>query len=273
MSNPFQHGSSGFLHDPTGLTGGVQRRSSYASVVSGFVPPQHTLRAGAFSHLLNPTDSDLNHHYSTRNHDYDGSRNGSEQNGAAAHLYPARNNQLPSFSRAFEMFMSRSPTESFPAGPTTNSGFLSPSYLKGSTYIQKLEEVHNAKLLAQREGQSTQSQAGGLTSSGSSLSLHGSKIPPPSHRGMAFDVVERPPPFEEDSTISPLPSRWNKDDKWGSLDVLSDGFEVKYTGIRTSGERDHEACAIRADHPMPPQCGIYYYEVTILSRKRDEYVL
>jgi Ran-binding protein 9/10 len=69
-----------------------------------------------------------------------------------------------------------------------------------------------------------------------------------------------------------LPSRWNKEDKWGGLEVLGDSLEVKYTALRGQSERDHEACSVRADHYMPPQCGIYYFEVTILSGKRDEYV-
>jgi len=54
--------------------------------------------------------------------------------------------------------------------------------------------------------------------------------------------------------------------------VLSDGQEVKFTGVKSPADREHEACAIRADHPMPPQCGIYYFEVTIISRRREEYV-
>ncbi|KAJ9156493.1 SPRY domain-containing protein [Pleurostoma richardsiae] len=272
MTNPFQHGPSGFIPEPSGLPGLGQRRSSYASVASGAIPAQHSLRSGAFSHLLNPVDpADIGHHYSTRSRDIDMTRNGSDQNGSGARFYQPRS-QLPSFSRAFDMFMQRAAAESSTVPiPTITSGFFTPSYLRGSSYLQKLEEAHRAKLQAQKETQaSTQTPAAGLSSSGSSLSLHGSKVAPPSHRGVTFDLIEKPPNFEEDSAVSPLPSRWNKDDKWGGLDVLSDGQEVKYTGIRTSSERDHEACSIRADHPMPPQCGIYYYEVTILSRKRDD---
>ncbi|KAL1864785.1 hypothetical protein VTK73DRAFT_5664 [Phialemonium thermophilum] len=87
---------------------------------------------------------------------------------------------------------------------------------------------------------------------------------------MTFDLIEKPPAFEEDeeATVSPLPSRWNKDDKHSALEVLGDGYEVKYTGHRS--ERDHDAAAIRADHYMPPQCGVYYFEVLILHRKRED---
>jgi Ran-binding protein 9/10 len=89
---------------------------------------------------------------------------------------------------------------------------------------------------------------------------------------MTYDVIERAPTFETDDTIAPLPSRWNRDDKHGGLEVVAEGLEVKYTAQKAPGERDYEAYAIRADHALPSQAGIYYYEVTLLSRKRDEYV-
>lgn len=30
-----------------------------------------------------------------------------------------------------------------------------------------------------------------------------------------------------------------------------------------------EAASVRSDHPMPRECGIYYFEITILSRHKD----
>ena len=86
---------------------------------------------------------------------------------------------------------------------------------------------------------------------------------------MTFDLIEKIPP-SEDETLAPLPSKWNSQDKFGGIEVMSDGQEVKLTGPKPDRDRDHEACAIRADHPMPPQCGIYYFEVTIISKKREE---
>jgi hypothetical protein len=170
------------------------------------------------------------------------------------------------------------------ANPTPNisaTGFLAPSYLRGSTYLQKLEEVHRARVQAQRQSHhhaANQGQPGssGLPTTGSSLSLH--SIKHTSHRGMAFDVIEKAPPvFPSDDddggaggVVAPLPAQWNKDDKYNGLEVLGDGYEVKYTGHRSSSERDHEACSIRADNYMPSQCGVYYFEVLILNRKRDE---
>jgi len=34
---------------------------------------------------------------------------------------------------------------------------------------------------------------------------------------------------------------------------------------------DSEAAAVRADHPMSPQCGIYYFECKIISKGKDRW--
>jgi hypothetical protein len=87
---------------------------------------------------------------------------------------------------------------------------------------------------------------------------------------MTFDVIEKPPPQADDG-LTPLPSKWNSQDKNASLEVVGDGFEVKYAGAK-SGDREHEASSIRTDNPMPSQCGLYYFEIEILTRKREESV-
>jgi hypothetical protein len=87
---------------------------------------------------------------------------------------------------------------------------------------------------------------------------------------MTYDLIEKAPASDADG-LAALPTKWNNHDKQAGLEVLADGLEVKFSPAKV--DRDHEACAVRADNPMPPQCGIYYFEVTILSRKREEYVL
>jgi hypothetical protein len=83
---------------------------------------------------------------------------------------------------------------------------------------------------------------------------------------MTYDIVEHHPPHEDDS-LSPLPSRWNEADKFAGLELQADGLELRYMG--QANKHEHEAAAARADHPIPPQCGIYYYEVTILNKNKD----
>lgn len=177
-----------------------------------------------------------------------------------------RGGQLPSFSSAFGLLMNGQANGAFGVGHTDQ--FIIPSYLRGSKYVQKLEEAHKAKLAAQKEAHSVHSsQPGSLSTSASSINLHTKMAP--SHRGMTYDLIEKAPPLE-DEMLAPLPSKWNNEDKFPILEVLSDGQEVKLIGPKPERNVEHEAYAVRADHSMPPQCGIYYFEVTIITRKREQ---
>lgn len=130
--------------------------------------------------------------------------------------------------------------------------------------MEKLEVAHKAKLAAQREAHSAHSSnPGSLSTSSSSVSLH--KMAP-SHRGMTYEIIEHQPPLDDEG-LTPLPSKWAEADKHGGLEIAADGLDVKYVGALKL--HDHEAAAARADHPMPPQCGIYYFEVTIISKGKE----
>lgn len=279
-------------------SGAGQRRPPHPSVAS-FVPANGSRPAlrGAVSSLLNPSSPDDRDDIMHRGRFYSSVRysdrnmmagNGPGNDRSTPHgdaasggssLWPPKSSGLPWHSRAYEMF--QMPRESGLEEPLSDphrraSQLLSPSYLRGTPYMEKLEEHHKKRMLAIREGQRsvhTHGSGSGLASSPSSLSLHSNKVPPPSHRGMTLDVVEKPPKFvaeEEESALNPLPSRWSKDDKHSALEVVAEGYDVKYTGPKSSSEKDHEACAIRADHYMPGQCGVYYFEITVIARKHQE---
>ncbi|KKZ67732.1 hypothetical protein EMCG_06599 [[Emmonsia] crescens] len=113
---------------------------------------------------------------------------------------------------------------------------------------------------------STTTGAPPLSASSSNVNLHRLA---PSHRGMTHEIIEHLPSSSDDENppIMPLPSRWSDQNKNTGLDLLNDGLEVRYLGNPL--KLDHEAASCRADHPMPPQCGIYYFEVTILSKPKD----
>ncbi|RMZ76045.1 hypothetical protein DV737_g4992, partial [Chaetothyriales sp. CBS 132003] len=87
---------------------------------------------------------------------------------------------------------------------------------------------------------------------------------PPS--GMTYDVIESNPPKEDDQ-LTPLPCRWSDQDKHPGLDLSNNGLDVRYTGV--DGKADMEAASVRADQPMSPACGIYYFEVTISTKNKD----
>ncbi|KAK1997869.1 SPRY domain-containing protein [Colletotrichum falcatum] len=278
MTNPF-HGSAHYTdpNSPSGTSGLPPRRFSYASVVSGappnYNPPylSHPGRTSVISQILNNSDDitfepALGYYNPSSSDDMDTDRHGAGLNGASAR--PPRGFQLPSFSRAFDMFMANPLGESAGSSSANGNRFFVPSYLAGSAHVKRLEEAYWAKIRAQKESQATQTQTGAnLPTNPSSVSLHSK---PGAHRGVNYDVIEKPPTFEEDDAFAPLPTRWNSLDKYGALDILSDGLEVRYIGPRGQAERDHEAFCIRADNPMPPQCGIYYFEVQVLSGKRDD---
>ncbi|KAG5986470.1 hypothetical protein E4U54_005403 [Claviceps lovelessii] len=173
---------------------------------------------------------------------------------------------LPSFSRGFDMFMSS--RDAGQGSSPADDGFFVPSYLSTSTYARKLTKAHEAKLQARAELK-LQSSAMGTASNGAGFS-HRPPMPVGSHRGLSHGVVERPPPLEEDGALPPLPAQWNKDDMWGGIEIHPDGRSVEYIGSRSLHDRDQEASAVRADHYMPSQCGLYYFEVSIVYGKRDD---
>lgn len=143
------------------------------------------------------------------------------------------------------------------------STFFVPSYLRGSKHAEKLETAHRARNAAQREYLSTHSSnAGSLSTSSSSVNLHKT---PSSYRGLTHEVIERAPASVDDP-IAPWPTRWNETDKFPQMEVEDNGRLAKFVGTQKSHD---EAASIRADHPMPRQCGIYYYEVTVVSKGKD----
>ncbi|KAI1290615.1 ran-binding protein [Xylaria venustula] len=270
MANAFPHGFSGVNADGTYPNFIPRVGNSYASVVSGsnLTLASPSIRSNRVSYLLNPASESASDLYSTmpssRSSMFDTERNDHTPDGGVSSL-SARPPQLPSFSRAFEMFMPRGGLDELWTTGQENNGFFTPSYLKGSSYMTKLEELHRERQ-ARKENQSHPGSGIQATSLDSPLSK------PASHLGMTYNLIERTPVYEHTSTIPPLPTRWNKDDKFGAIEVSANGLEVKYNpALRTTTrEQDHEICGIRADHPMPTQAGIYYFEVTLLSKRRDE---
>lgn len=150
-----------------------------------------------------------------------------------------------------------------PDGPLPS--FFVPSYLRGSKHAENLEEVHKARVAAHREREyrSTHSpNTGSLSTSSSSVNLHKGAS---SHRGMTHDIVERTPVFI-DEPVAPWPTKWSDTDRYAQLEVEEGGRLAKFAGAQKPHD---EAASVRADYPMPPQCGIYYYEVTVVSKGKD----
>ncbi|EGN92672.1 hypothetical protein SERLA73DRAFT_116956 [Serpula lacrymans var. lacrymans S7.3] len=66
------------------------------------------------------------------------------------------------------------------------------------------------------------------------------------------------------SPILRLPTRWSDAYRNDMLSLSYDGRELIYHGVSSSADKD--AAAARTIYPIPPACGIYYYEVEITSK-------
>lgn len=257
MTNAPPHGSPGAPHlsysNPTPSI--MPRQTSYASVAAGTAARPHSASAHLpriTSHTL-PSSSDQPSRIPQPISDHDIQGDG----GISIPGSWGRGGNMSNYSSP------RSPSQSYGSGGGGPLGFFRPTYLRDSKYMEQLEAAQKAKLAAQRDEPPTRPSTGGLSTSSSSVSLH--KMAP-SHRGMTYEIIEREPHVGDDG-ITPLPSKWADADKYGGLEIAADGLEVKYVGPSKTG--DHEAAAARSDHPMPPQCGIYYFEVNIISKGKE----
>ncbi|KAF2732669.1 Ran-binding protein-like protein [Polyplosphaeria fusca] len=231
------------------------RRSSYASVAAGNAgsgQPQASgpARSGSISHLASTSGASPQpvHAHASRSADADGNHSSMSASWARGAL-------LPSYSSQFGYM-------GYGSYDGQANTFFVPSYLKGSKYAEKLEDLHNARMASARELRSGHSSnAGSLSTSSSSINLHKMAS---THRGMTHDIIERAPALAD--TISPWPTRWSEVDKFEQLEIEDNGRQAKYAGSQKSHD---EAASVRADHPMPRQCGIYYFEVTVMSKGKD----
>ncbi|KAG9188374.1 ran-binding protein [Alternaria panax] len=227
------------------------RRDSYARVAAAGSagssnPLQQPTRSGAFAHLANNASTSHANRLS-RSIDADGHMSTS---------FGRSGGPLPSYSSQSGYW------HGLGGSPQDIPPFFVPSYLRGSKHAEKLHEVHKAKLAAQRDYKSTHSSnAGSLSTSSSSANLH--KMAP-SHRGLTHEVVERAPVVDE--PVAPWPTRWNDADRYPQLELEDGGRQAKFSGTQKTHD---EAASVRADFPMPRQCGIYYYEMTVISKGKD----
>ncbi|PSN71764.1 ran-binding protein [Corynespora cassiicola Philippines] len=230
------------------------RRSSYASVAAGNSGQSAPTRSGAFSHLVSNSTSAHPPAGHTRHQSRSAEADGHHSTMSNSW---GRSGPLPSYSSQFGYL------NGYNGAHDGASTFFVPSYLRGSKHAEKLEEAHRAKLTAQREYRSTHSSnAASLSTSSSSVNLH--KMAP-SHRGLTHEIIERAPVFV-DEHVAPWPTRWNDMDKYQQLEVEDGGRQAKFAGTQKTHD---EAASVRADFPMPRQCGIYYYEVTVVSKGKD----
>uniref|UniRef100_A0A8C6ZYW2 RAN binding protein 9 n=1 Tax=Nothoprocta perdicaria TaxID=30464 RepID=A0A8C6ZYW2_NOTPE len=72
-----------------------------------------------------------------------------------------------------------------------------------------------------------------------------------------------------DEQETPLPRSWSPKDKFSYIGLSQNNLRVHYKG---HGKTPKDAASVRATHPIPAACGIYYFEVKIVSKGRDGYM-
>lgn len=82
------------------------------------------------------------------------------------------------------------------------------------------------------------------------------------------DVISRLYP-NVNQQETPLPRQWSVVHKKETLKLSLGNLRVTYAG---PGKTHKDAAAVRTDYVIPPACGIYYYEVKIISKGRDGYM-
>ncbi|KAG1688797.1 Ran-binding protein 9 [Nymphon striatum] len=72
-----------------------------------------------------------------------------------------------------------------------------------------------------------------------------------------------------DEKQNPLPRCWSPKDKFTHIGLSQNNLRVHYKGV---GKGHKDAASIRATHPIPASCGLYYFEVKIVSKGREGYM-
>ncbi|XP_026473235.1 ran-binding protein 9 isoform X3 [Ctenocephalides felis] len=70
---------------------------------------------------------------------------------------------------------------------------------------------------------------------------------------------------------TPLPRSWSSKDKYTYIGLSQSNLRVHYKGTG-HGKTHKDAASVRATHPIPAACGLYYFEVRIVSKGRDGYM-
>ncbi|KAG1409444.1 hypothetical protein G6F60_000662 [Rhizopus arrhizus] len=66
-----------------------------------------------------------------------------------------------------------------------------------------------------------------------------------------------------------LPTFWNSKDKSKNVEIGSNGLDLKYIG---PGKQETHAALVRSNFPMRHQCGVYYFEMKVLSKGEDGFI-
>lgn len=165
-------------------------------------------------------------------------------------------------------------TPSIPPLPNTSVSFPRPAYLDHSALRDLLvTETTSPTLSGPAPPRKVTPPASSIPSHGYAMSPStdsdedSSPSPPPPSK----DAGTVPTPvIPEEQVTYPLPTRWSDQARSNSLSVSHDGREISHHGPNNS-DKEHAANG-RANHPVPPACGIYYFEVEIRCKEQKSHI-
>ncbi|ESK98176.1 ran-binding protein [Moniliophthora roreri MCA 2997] len=180
---------------------------------------------------------------------------------------PSSSTRRPSFGnhRAASVLRTVPASSNVWTAPATS--FSRPSYLEHSAFRHLLQtdgSSSSASFPSRKEEPDPRIYSGAMSPStdsddDSNISPPPRDIPTASTSTSAFT----PSVISSDQVLK-LPTRWSDQFHHPILTLSPDGRELEYQGV---GSTDREAAAAaRTIEPIPPVCGIYYYEVEIRSK-------
>jgi hypothetical protein len=86
-----------------------------------------------------------------------------------------------------------------------------------------------------------------------------------SNSGICVDLISKLYP-NVNQRETPLPKRWSTQHKFHTLSLSHSDLRVTYKG---PGKSHKDAASVRTDQTIPASCGIYYFEIKIISKGRD----
>lgn len=72
--------------------------------------------------------------------------------------------------------------------------------------------------------------------------------------------------------ISKLPQIWSAESRAPPIGLTADYLGAYFRTHNRREEDDKSAAAIRADHPIPPSCLLYYFEIKIISKGKEGFI-
>ncbi|KIK99935.1 hypothetical protein PAXRUDRAFT_130960 [Paxillus rubicundulus Ve08.2h10] len=245
-------------HRATGIPNGVRGSSTVASSP----PTRHTARSFTHSSVLfNPGTAYPYTTYEPRVIRVDSARNTDVACPQSSSVSPTRARR-PSATDVRALSAQRSSVAHIPAPTTEPAPFSRPSYLEHSA-LRHLLQTESPSLPPPRKAESTAVRAdytvGRRVQRSPSYDSDEDDMSPPR------EVRKSTPlPVTTSSPALLLPTRWSDEYRSPHLTVCSDGRELIYQG--TTGGSDKDVAPARTAVPVPPACGIFYYEVEITSK-------